>query len=309
MFHIVFLGTGAAIPTRFRNVSCSAMVWNGEIFLFDCGEATQIQLRKAKLKPGRITRIFISHFHGDHLFGLPGLLTSMHMGGCRQTVHLYGPQGLSDYLSFHQQMSKFMLRFPLQIHEVPDSSEVFSWREDGFEIQCRPLAHRMRCLGWAIVEDPRPGKFNVVKAEALRLPHGPARRRLQNGEAVQLADGRTITPEMVLGPARRGHHLAYCVDTAPCENTIHLARGADLLIHDATFDPGEEKSALDTGHSTVIHAAEMAKCAGVRYLALTHISGRYMPHDEPGLLDAARSVFSQTLLAHDLHQISIEYDA
>ncbi len=308
MIEIVFLGTGSAIPTRYRNLSGTALIRQGEIFLFDCGEATQIQFRKARLKPGRLSRIFISHFHGDHIFGLPGLLTSLQMADCQQDIHLYGPHGLADYMKFHQELCRFVLKYPLHIHEVPDEVDEMVWEEDGFKIVCRALEHRMRCLGWAIVEHPRPGKFHVEKADALGVPIGPERSRLQAGEAVRLPDGRVIQPEDVVGPPRRGHHVAYCVDTTPCEGTVALAKGADLLIHDATFSSEESDWAHRTGHSTGQDAALMAQKAGVRQLALTHLSGRFMPRDEKRLLKEAQKIFRNTLLARDLMRIRIEYE-
>jgi ribonuclease Z len=308
MFEIVFLGTGAAVPTRFRNLSGTAMVWNGEIFLFDCGEGTQMQLRKARLRPGRLSRIFISHFHGDHLFGLPGLLNSLHMAECTQPVHLYGPAGLTDYIEFHKKFAKFALRFPLHIYEVANTSDGMSWQEDNYRIVCKPLKHRVRCLGWAIIENTRPGKFDANKADQLGIPHGPERSKLQNGESITLANGEKITPDRVLGAARRGHHFAYCLDTAPSPATVELAKDADMLIHDATFNAGEEESALKTGHSTVVHAAQMAREANVRMLALSHISGRYMPHDEAELLAPAQAIFPNTILAQDLMRMKVEYE-
>ncbi|MFQ5633559.1 MAG: ribonuclease Z [bacterium] len=308
MLEIVFLGTGAAVPTRFRNLSGTAMIRQGEIFLFDCGEGTQIQFRKAHLRPGRLSRIFISHFHGDHFFGLPGLLTSMQMADCKQPIHLYGPQGLSEYIEFHKKMAKFGLGYPLQIYEVPNASNGMVWQEDDYRIVSKPLRHRIRCLGWAIVENARPGKFDSVKADDLGIPHGPERSHLQQGESIVLANGQTVSPDIVMGPARRGYHFAYCLDTAPAPATIALAQGADVLIHDATFKADEEESALKTGHSTVTHAAQIARDANVRLLVLNHISGRYMPHDEDELLRTAKNTFHNTIIAQDLKRIQLDYE-
>jgi len=307
MLEIVFLGTGAAVPTRFRNLSGTAVIRQGDIFLFDCGEGTQIQFRKAHLKPGRISRIFISHFHGDHIFGLPGLLTSLQMAECKQPIHLYGPQGLADYIEFHKKMAKFGLGYPLHIYEVPDNSDGMTWQEENYHIVCKPLRHRIRCLGWAIVEHARPGKFDAQKADKLGVPCGPERSRLQSGESLVLANGQNVSPDMVLGPARRGHHFAYCLDTAPTPAAVALAKDADVMIHDATFKAEEEDSALKTGHSTVVHAAQIAYEAKVRLLVLSHISGRYMPHDEEELLQTAKSTFPNTILAQDLKRIVIDY--
>ena len=307
MIEVVFLGTGSAVPTRFRNLSSTALIRQGEIFLFDCGEATQIQFRRAGLRPGRLSRIFISHFHGDHLFGLPGLLTSLQMADCQQDIFLYGPEGISEYIKFHQKLCRFTLKYPLHVIEVPAGCAHMEWQEPGYRIVCRELKHRMRCLGWAIVEDPRPGKFDVEKAERLGIRPGPERGRLQKGETVVLPDGRTVRPEEVVGPPRRGHHVAYCVDTLPCEAAVELARGAELLIHDATFSDEEAEWAHQTGHSTIREAAVVAQKAGVARLALTHFSGRFMPRDESRLLQEAQSVFPNSFVARDLMRLTIEY--
>jgi len=308
MLEIVFLGTGSAVPTRFRNLSATAIIRQGEIFLFDCGEGTQIQLRKAHLRPGRLTHIFISHFHGDHIFGLPGLLTSLQMAGCKQDIHLYGPEGIKEYVQFMQRLSKFTLHYPLHIVEVANDSPDEEFRKPGYRLVCKPLQHRMRCLGWALIEDERPGRFDSAAADRLGIPFGPERGRLQQGQSIRLPDGRTITPEQVVGPPRRGHHVAYCLDTIPTPNSVELARHADLLIHDATFSADSSDWASETGHSTVTQAADIAKQAGVRQLALTHISGRFMRRDDERLLKEAQAVFKNTILAQDLMRIRIEYE-
>lgn len=308
MFEVVFLGTGAAVPTRFRNLSSTAVVWNGELLLFDCGEATQMQMRKARLRPGRLSRIFISHFHGDHIFGLPGLLTSLHMAECTQDVHLYGPAGLASFIDFHRAFAKFTLKYPLHIHEVPDEQEQQEWHVDGYRIVARALQHRVRCLGFAVIEAERPGKFDSRQAAALGIPPGPDRSRLQQGEPVRNSQGELVEPHRVMGPARRGHHFAYCVDTAPSEAAVELARQADLLVHEGTFAAGEEASAVEAGHSTTAQAAEIGKQAGVRRLVITHISGRYMPHQEADLLEPARAIFPDTVIARDLMRIKIDYE-
>ncbi len=182
------------------------------------------------------------------------------------------------------------------------------WAEAEFRIVCRPLSHRMRCLGWALIEHSRPGKFDAARAEQLGIPVGPERALLIQGKPVTLQNGRTIQPEQVVGPPRAGHHIAYCVDTVPTQNAIELARHADLLIHDATFSDEEAQWARKTGHSTAREAAGIARQAGVRQLALTHISGRFMPRDNNRLLNEAREVFPKTILAQDLMRIKIEYE-
>ncbi len=308
MFEITFLGTGSAVPTGLRNLSGTALTRQGEIFLFDCGEGTQMQLRRARLKPGRIRHICITHFHGDHLFGLPGLLTSLHMAGCKQTIFLYGPAGLGEFVRFHQNFAQFELGYPLVINEIPAGSEKIVWPYEGFDLIAMPLQHRMTAYGFALREHARPGKFDEKKATALGIPFGPERRTLIAGEPLTLPDGRIVHPEEVVGPERPGLRLAFCLDTSPCEAAVELGRNADLLIHDATFAHGDEELARVSGHSTATQAAEIARRAGARSLALTHLSSRITPQDEQAFLRPAQDIFPGAFLARDLLRIKIDYE-
>lgn len=306
MMKVVFLGTGSAVPTPHRNLSSTAVEHDGRVFLFDCGEGTQIQYRRAGLRPGKLEAIFISHFHGDHLYGLPGFLASLQMAERSAPLRLFGPRGLARYIAFHQKITGFTPGFPVHIAEMPGRADYSSWEIEGFDVECRPLAHRMRCLGWALRQAPRPGKFDAAKADALGIPPGPERAALLAGRSIVLADGTVIEPKEIVGPPRPGLHLAYCVDTRPTASIIALAREADILIHDATFSAEEAEKAHETGHSTTRDAAEMARQAHVRCLALTHLSGRFTPQDEPALLEQARTIFPRTIIARDLlcHEVS-----
>ncbi|MCA9735761.1 ribonuclease Z, partial [candidate division KSB1 bacterium] len=248
MLEIITLGTGAAVPTRFRNLSSTAVIRNGDVYLFDCGECTQIQLRRAGIRPGRIKKIFISHFHGDHIFGLPGLLTSLQMAECSQEITLYGPQGLQDFIEFHKNFSGFTLTYPLHIVEIPDESTGEKISERGMLIHCLPLQHRTRTLGWAFIEEKRPGKFNAARALELGIPSGPLYGKLQAGEEVITDDGVVIHSKEIVGEKRFGHHFAYCLDTSPCDASIELAKNADILVHEATFYSRNADVAKLSGH-------------------------------------------------------------
>ncbi len=307
MLEIVTLGTGSAVPTRFRNLSSTAVIRKGEIYIFDCGEGAQIQLRKAGLRPGRIKKILISHFHGDHIFGLPGLLTSLQMAECTQEITIYGPQGVRQYVEFHQKFSGFTLSFPLHFVEVPDDHNAMEINETGLKISCLPLHHRTRSLGWALKEAGRPGKFDTATAEKLGIPAGPLYGHLQNGESVRLPDGRVIRPEAVVGEKRPGLHFAYCLDTAPCDNSVILAKNADVMIHDATFYSKNEELAALSGHSTVVEAAQIAVRAGVKKLILTHFSARILPEEENEMLAEAHAIFPKVEIARDLCRFRVEY--
>ena len=307
MLQIITLGTGSAVPTKFRNLSSTAVVRDGDIYIFDCGEGTQIQLRRAGLRPGRIKKIFISHFHGDHIFGLPGLLNSLQMAQCTQEITIYGPQGIKRFVDFHKKFSKFTLSFPLNFIEVPDDRAQDAFNESGLTITCRPLKHRARSLGWALRESDRPGKFDVAAAVKLGIPAGPLFGQLQKGESIQLADSRLISPETVVGKNRPGLHFAYCLDTAPCDNSVILAENADALVHDGTFYSKNSEYAEISGHSTVTEAAEIAAKAGVRKLILTHFSARIMPEELEVLMAEAQVIFPNVELAADLQRFTIEY--
>lgn len=302
---IVLLGTSAAMPTSRRHPTANAVIRQGEILLFDCGEGTQMQFQRVGLKPGKLTRIFISHFHGDHFYGLIGLLTSFQLMGRRKPLALYGPAGLEAYLTFMQKLSHIRYGYEILVEEFQPSWKANVWHLPGYQVAARPLDHGLFTLGFRLSEDPRPGKFDVQTAEKLGVPDGPERGRLQRGESVNLADGRVVHPDQVLGPEQPGKSLAICTDTRPCRNAVLLARGVDLLIHEGTFEGTEEAWAKTTGHSTVVQAAHVAQEAGARKLVLTHISQRYKPPDEARLLAQAQKIFPHTLIGHDLMRISI----
>lgn len=306
MLEIVFLGTGAAAPTNDRNLSGTAVIRQGEIFLFDCGEGTQMQFRNAGLRPGRLRYILITHLHGDHLFGLPGLLTSLHMAGCHQQIELFGPVGIAEYMRVHQQLCQFTLNYPLQIHEIFATTPAVLWQTAEFQLEWQPLSHRIFTAGYALVETARPGRFDVARADQLGVPNGPERGRLQRGESVVLPAGRRVHPEEVLGPPRPGLKMAYCLDTVPCDGAAKLAANADVLIADSTFPPVDGEHARESGHSTAAEAAHLARQAGARRLLLTHFSGRLSREDLPALLTEARAIFPNSEAATDLARFVIK---
>jgi ribonuclease Z len=300
-FVVTFLGTGSGVPTTARNLACVAVQRGGELFLFDCGEAAQIQYRRAGLGFARLTGIFISHMHGDHVTGLMGLLMSLQMADRTQPLQIVGPRGLADYIRCSRRGLHTSFGYPLQITEASAGQVV---REtDAYRIWCDALDHRLFCLGFAFEELPRPGRFDLAAAHALGVPEGPLFGRLQRGESVELPDGRRVRPEEVLGPARPGAKVAYCTDTRPCRSAVTLGAAADLMIYEGTFAAEMAQEAAQKGHSTVVEAAEMAREAGARRLAITHISPRYT--DPSPLLAQAREVFPETIIAEDLTRVEI----
>jgi ribonuclease Z len=302
---VIFLGTSAGLPTLKRNSAATAIVREGEIFLFDCGEGTQVQLQKAKLRPGKLCRIFISHFHGDHFYGLIGLLTSLQLGGRTTPVYLYSPEGLQDYMAFMQKMSHFAFNYDIEYHEVSPETPEAGWDFRDYRITARFLEHRLPTLGFRFAEFPRPGKFDTKKAARLGIPDGPVRGRLQRGQTVELSNGQTVVPEQVIGPQQPGKTVSICSDCRPCNNTMILAKNADLLIHEATFDASRQELALISGHSTAAEAAKIAKSSRVKKLILTHISARFNNLDDGHLLDEAKEYFDNCSIAHDLMRVML----
>jgi ribonuclease Z len=284
---IVFLGTSAGMPSRSRNVASVAVVMDGRVLLFDCGEGTQQQLMRAEqVRSGGIEAIFITHLHGDHLFGLPGLLSSLGLGGRRDPLTVYGPRGLAAYL---KAIPYFGIAYELTVIEI-EAGEVR--RGNGYRVHAAPVVHHAPCFAYRVDEDERPGKFDADKARTLGIPPGPLFGALQRGEDV---DG--VRSSDVVGPSRPGRSVVYCTDTRPCESAVLLARGANVLIHESTYDATLSAEAKARDHSTAAEAATVARDAEVERLILTHISPRYESSD--ALVGEARAIFPSTEAASD----------
>lgn len=296
---VIFLGTSSAAPSRERNVSSIAIVIEGRVLLFDCGEATQHQLLHAPVRSGSIEAIFLTHLHGDHVYGLPGLLATLSLNGRSEPLTVYGPRGTADYVEAVLRTTFHHPIFPLEIRE--ESEHV----RDGLRVTFAPLDHSIPTIGWCLVEDDRPGRFDVARARELGVPEGPAFGVLQRGGEVEV-NGRVIRSEDVVGPKRRGRRVAYCTDTRPCDAAVDLARDADLLIHEATYGDELAAEAHERFHSTARGAATIARRANARILYLTHFSVRYS--DVEPLVAQAREVFSRSVAAADLLEVSVLRD-
>jgi ribonuclease Z len=305
MITVTTLGTGSGKPTPERNVSCTTVFREGELILFDCGEGTQIQLARSPLRPGAISVICITHFHGDHINGLPGLLGTLQLNQRTEPLVLIGPEGLKHYLQTLRRLGVMGVQYPLEIIEVSQPGVIY--RGKGYHISADRLRHGIPCWGYRLTEPPRNGRFDLEAARALGIPPGPMYGLLQRGQAVELADGRTVTPEQVVGPPRAGLSVAYCCDTQPCAGVRRLAKGADLLIHEGTYAPGEEAMAHKRGHSTMLDAAHAAVEAQVQRLLVTHISSKYVRTS--GFLKEVKAVFPQTWIASDLNNFELHYQA
>lgn len=295
------------MPTRTRNVSSVALrlPQRAEVWLFDCGEATQHQLLRSAPKISQISRIFITHMHGDHVFGLPGLLATCGLAGHGARIDLYGPAGLEDYIRTSVKYSQTILAYPCEIHTIEPG---MIYEDEELVVSCLPLKHRIPAYGYRVAEKDRPGRFEVERAAALGIPSGPLYGRLKRGEQVTLDDGRTINGAELCGPTEEGRKIVYCTDTIYSENAIELARDADLLIHEATYVAQDEDLAHRGGHSTAQMAARVAAVARVRQLIITHFSQRYARGNEvepEALLEEARAVFPNTEMARDFLTVAV----
>jgi ribonuclease Z len=294
MLTATFLGTGAATPTVDRNVAGLAVQREGETILFDCGEGNQRQMMRYGVGFS-FTEIFFTHYHADHILGVTGLLRTMGLQDRTAPVTLYGPRGAQRILGAAIALGIERNKFPVEIIEMKPGDRL---RREQYDIVVFETEHRPDTIGFALAEHTRLGRFNPERARELGIPEGPLWGRLHKGEKIVLEDGRSVAPADLVGAPRRGRTLVYSGDTRPSLAVVEAARGADLLIHEATFGSDELERAKETGHSTAAEAARVAVEAGVRRLVLTHISPRYT-RDAPELLAEARAIFPETVVARD----------
>ncbi|MGQ9531045.1 MAG: ribonuclease Z [Candidatus Bathycorpusculaceae bacterium] len=299
--HVIFLGTAGSVPTPKRSLPAILIQRKGEQIMFDCGEGVQRQMIKARAGFHKKMKIFITHMHGDHVLGLPGLLQTMALLDREKGLEVYGPPGIKRFLEGIRETIQFVLTFPVAVHEI--NKEGVICEEEEYFVQAVWANHVIPTLAYALIEKLRPGKFYPEKAKALGIPEGPLWSKLQHGRKVKLSDGRTIKPEDVAGPPRPGRKIVYTGDTRPFKGFIKFAAGADLLIHDATLDDELAERAEEDGHSTPEQAARNAEEAKVKQLILTHVSARY--DDVSILLKQARKVFKNTKVAEDFMKIEI----
>jgi len=302
---VIFLGTAGSVPTPKRSLPAILVKRKGEQLLFDCGEGVQRQMVMVGASFHRATKVFITHIHGDHVLGLPGLMQTMALHDREKPLIVYGPPGIRKFVECVRETVKFDLTFPIEIHEVNEAGVVCETLE--YAVQAVWANHVTPSLAYALVEKPRPGKFYPEKAKALGVPEGPLWGQLQRGKSVRLPDGRIIKPEDVLGPPRPGRKIVYTGDTRPFEGLVEFAANADLLIHDATLGDELAERAYEDGHSTPSQAAETARKASAKKLVLTHISARY--EDPRELFEQARKIFENTVVAEDFLSIEVPFSS
>ena len=297
---VVFLGTAGSMPTARRSPTALVVRRGGERLLFDCGEGSQRQFLRSTLGLVDLSEIFLTHYHADHYLGLPGMLKTFSLRGRELRLTVFGPPGLNDlFASLRRIFGR--LTFDLDLVELQPGTAL---ERDGYLLETFPVEHGVSSLGYALVELPRPGRFDVQGADRLAVPPGPERGALQRGEPVSLADGSVVRPEQVLGPARPGRKLVISGDTTPSRAVVEAAADADLLIHEATFCEDESERAEETRHSTAAQAAQVALVARVKMLALTHISTRYFG---PEVLREARELFAATVAPRDFDIIELPF--
>jgi len=304
--HVHFLGTAGALPTPQRSLPCIMVRRGSDTLLFDCGEGTQQQMMRARTGFS-VNAVFITHWHADHFLGTFGLTQTLSFMGRTEPLTIYGPPGVHDFAAMVRQLSRNTVRFPVESVELHGGSSV---QFGGYGVHAFATLHGIQSLGFLLAEEARPGRFDRERAVALGVRPGPLFGRLQRGETIRInRDGREVEvhQEEVMGPPRPGRKICYTGDTRPVEDRIpDLARGADLLIHDATFDDRDRERALEVHHSTAGEAGAAAAALGVRTLALVHISPRYT--STAGHIEDARRFFSGEVIAPpDLTMIEIGY--
>lgn len=303
-----FLGTGAGSPSKQRNVTSVALKLLeelNEIWLFDAGEATQHQILHTTIRPRKVTKIFITHLHGDHIFGLPGFLSSRSFQGGNEPLTIYGPVGIKKFVITALQVSESRLSYPLKFVEIDHSQELFNDR--GFKVTTMSLDHKIACYGYRIEEADHPGKLQVDKLRQDNIPSGPIYGQLKAGKTVKLDDGRVIDGRNYIGKPQPGRIIAILGDTRQTPNAVVLAHQADVLVHESTFAKNEAKMAHNYYHSTSLQAAEVAKQAGAKKLLLTHISARYTGKAAYQLAYQVRDVVPDTRVVNDFDVIDVPF--
>jgi ribonuclease Z len=297
---LVFLGTSGSVPTAKRGLAGTLVRRGGERMLFDCGEGTQRQLLRSSIGLVELPEVFVTHYHADHYLGLPGMLKTFALRGRQVPLTVYGPPGLVELFgSLRRIFGKLTYELELVELRAGDALDRRDYRIAVFDVE-----HGVHANGYELVEAKRPGRFDVEAARALGVPEGPLFGRLQSGDPITSAEGREVRPDQVLGPPRPGRKVVLAGDTRPARVVLEAAREADLLVHEATFAAEEQERADETLHATAVDVAQLARAAGVKMLALTHLSNRYFG---PEIAREARAIFPETVVPRDFDIIDVRF--
>nr|WP_180485921.1 ribonuclease Z [Treponema socranskii] len=299
------LGCGGMMPLPYRHLTSVLLRREGELFLFDGGEGTQVSLRRLNLKWKKINAIFVSHTHADHVTGLPGIMMLSSQVDRTEPLYIYGPPKIAEYIETSRKVLDMFINYPVVVKEITAPCVVHGG--EGFYIRAFPLAHTKTCVGYTLEELDRPGEFSPEKAKALKVPMGPLWGKLQKGESVTASDGKTVTPDQVLGPSRSGRKFSYVTDTLYKPSIADEVRGSDLLICEGMFEEALIDQAREKKHMTAKQAATIARDAGVKRMAMIHYSPRYTDRELSVLLDEARTIFPQAELTKDRMHFDIPY--
>jgi len=300
------LGCGGMMPLPNRHLTSVLLRREGELFLFDCGEGTQVSLRRLNLRWKKISVIFISHTHADHVTGIPGLLMLSSQVDRDDPLYIIGPPRIAEYIETSRRVLDMYINYEIVVQEITSPGIVY--KGDGFHVRSFPLSHTKPCYGYALEEDMRPGEFNPQKAEALNIPMGKLWGKLQKGETVKMEDGREVRPDEVMGPPRMGRKFSFVTDSlAVPEISTHVI-GSDLFVCEGMFAKDLTEDAHAKKHMTSGEAAGIAaSSSGVKKLALIHYSPRYTEYELKKLLEEARQIFPDTVLTRDRSIFPIEY--
>jgi ribonuclease Z len=300
------LGCGGMMPLPYRHLTSVLLRREGDLFLFDGGEGTQVSLRKLNLKWKKINAIFVSHTHADHVTGIPGLLMLSSQVDRDDPLYIYGPPKIAEYIDTSRKVLDMYINYQIIVKEIIEPGIVYSAPD--FDVRAFPLNHTKVCVGYALEEHARPGAFNPERAKALNVPCGPLWSRLQSGETVQASDGSLVQPSDVLGSPRKGRKFSYVTDTKYVPSIAQEVAGSDLLVCEGMFERELESTALEKKHMTAEQAAKIARDGNVKKMALIHYSPRYSDHELKTLLTEAREVFPETVLSKDRMVLPIEYE-
>lgn len=299
------LGCGGMMPLPYRHLTSVLLRREGQLFLFDGGEGTQVSLRRLNLKWKKINAIFVSHTHADHVTGLPGILMLSSQVDRDEPLYIFGPPKIKEYIETSRQVLDMYINYPIIVKEITEPGVVYEG--DGFYVRAFPLEHTKTCVGYALEELDRPGEFNPEEAKRLNVPCGPLWGKLQRGETVTNTEGLQVTPEQVVGKPRSGRKFSFVTDTMYLDSIAHEVKGSDLLICEGMFADDCEDQAKEKKHMTARQAAEIARDSNSKRMAMIHYSPRYTDKELSILLNEAKEVFPSAELTRDRMRFDIPY--